>query len=199
MTFLFNSWARGIDEHTVVVIRKYFGPYAMIEKRWSGWIRVTISGGWQVAFKPGEGLSDIIGGAEMYRAALLMSDELWGCAKVSGSHEQILASIAHGKELGVRVLPVVEQEPSAPIAFAFGALVFCFTLLIGMFFLGFGELFEAAFLLAIASAAIADPFIEKLLAKDALRAAQKYMDVFPDLYGSERKADREVARRRGLL
>ena len=105
-----------MNKQEKVLIEGHFGPDARIERRPLGGYRVIAPFG-EVEIKD-DGFQNIVGDGEMYQATLLFARERWGTVKVSGPAQHVMACMAHGKELGIDVIP--QGEPGDG-AFAFAA------------------------------------------------------------------------------
>lgn len=183
-------------------MKKHFGEETESDRDVFGVTHIRCRYG-QADFKE-ERFESAIGGSDIYRAALLFSAERWGQVKVTGTSVHILACMAHGKELGLNVIPEGNKEGSGCLVLGFAAVAFCTAVLAGVILALFDilhglEPLELGVGAAIAAGLIAYPLLKKLLASDAARAGQKYRDIFPEVHGSERNAARDAARRKGLL
>lgn len=188
-----------MNDHLIRLVKKHYGSSATIERKLSGGVRIITPSG-EIELKD-RTLQSILGGSDMYRATLLFTHEMWGTVRVSGTAPHVLACMAHGKELGLDVIPEGDKKGSFGLTVAFAGLGFCFGTFAGLFLLNVNsfEPFEAGFVAALVTGVIANPFIETVLARDARWGGQEYRDIFPEIHGSERRANRDAARERGLL
>jgi hypothetical protein len=87
---------------TPEMIRKYFGPGARITG-FAGRYTVRTANGGEVKISQ-TNIDPVYGGSDVYRAAVLLSDEAWGGGEVyGGSAEFKLAVLAHGEAEGVNL------------------------------------------------------------------------------------------------
>jgi hypothetical protein len=191
----------GPDELTL--IKKHFGEDVWLERMLFGGVRIITQSG-EVDFKNHK-FEYIVGGSDMYRSVLLCSHEMsGGPITVSGHAEHILAAMAHGKELGVKVNPEGVKEGSGCVALGFAMVAFWVGLVGGGIFRFVTraddfEPLESGFVAAAIVGVIAYLGFNKVFARAARRGGQQYRDIFPEIPGSERRAARDVARERGLL
>lgn len=85
------------------LIKKYFGKNSKVYGL-AGHYRVTTPMGGEVSITPDK-MKLVYGGDDVHRAMTLLIGECWGHAKVSGSREYVLASVAHGEAWGVNIQP----------------------------------------------------------------------------------------------
>jgi hypothetical protein len=188
-----------MDQELVRLIRKYFGQDVQIEREFLGGVHITTTRGDQVDFCGGE-FENFSGDAELYRSVILMCGELHGRMTVEGRPEHVLAAMAHGKELGVLVIPRGDDGGAWIVAVWCGFSAWLFTLMFGWMLIGFEHLFYAACGFGLAAFAIAYPSLKKDFYRKSVSYVQRYRDIFPDVHGpADRKASRERARERGLL
>jgi hypothetical protein len=81
---------------TPEMIRKYFGQNAGITRRLFGGFRVRTPRGVDIKISQSN-INLVYGGSDVYRAAVLLSEEAWGGGKVKGPAEFKLAVLAHGE------------------------------------------------------------------------------------------------------
>lgn len=86
---------------TPEMIRKYFGPNARITSFLGRYTVKTARGG-EVKISQSN-INPLYGGAEVYRAAVLLANEAWGGGKVNGPADFKMAMLAHGEAEGVNM------------------------------------------------------------------------------------------------
>ena len=179
---------------TAKMIRRHFGREAEIEEKLFGGFRVTTPTGGdleidQTIVKPHAG------GEDVYRAMIGLCAEAWNDMVVSGPHEHVIASMAHGEAAGVNVLPAVEGSGGC-LRFFVATLVFLFV---------FGLCIAAgiheflALIIAGAVSYLASKRVRKVQSRNALRRGQPYRFQYPSVHGDEREASREDAKRKEWL
>jgi hypothetical protein len=191
-----------MNVRSIDLIKKHFGQDAEFHRDLFGVVHVSSRYG-QVEFKKQQ-FENLIGGSDLYRAVLLFSAESWGSVRVSGNSDHILACMAHGKQLGLNVIPLGNAEGSGCLALGCAFVAFAAALLAGAILMLFQVLhgiepLDLGAVAALVTGLITYPFIKKALAKDARKGGQRYRDVFPEIHGSDRQARRDAARERGLM
>jgi hypothetical protein len=174
-----------MDARTVAVFDKHLGHATTIKRRFWGGYRIVSRLG-EAEFDEDDGFTDVVGGPEMYRATVLIMYDLRGYVAVSGSTQHVVATLAHGEALGIPVIPEVRDTNEGCLTFFVAIVFFCFTPLGGL-------LGVPIWIIWI------HPWLKKRHTRSARVKGQRYRNVFPEIHGSERKADREAARQRGLL
>jgi hypothetical protein len=192
-----------MNKQVKLLIERHFGPDARIERKLFGGYRIIAPFG-EVEIKD-DGFENIVGDGDMYQATLLFARERWGIVRVTGSAQHVMACMAHGKELGVDVVPLGDTGQEAfEVAVPCALVGFCLGMFFGMFFGAFFDdvtagVLYGGFIGAYAFGSFGHFLIKKAEERDARQIGQQYRDIFPETYGSERRANHEAARRKGLL
>lgn len=87
---------------TPEMIRKYFGQDARITQSLFGGFRVRTPRGGDIKISQSN-INPVYGGSDVYRAAVLLSQEAWGGGRVKGPAEFKLAVLSHGEAEGVNM------------------------------------------------------------------------------------------------
>jgi hypothetical protein len=94
---------------TVELVRQHFGSDVEIERRLGGVFLVRTPTGGEVEITQSR-IRLHLGGEDVYRAMTLFGNEVWGGIRASGPRAHILACMAHGEVLGVKVTPDTRQK-----------------------------------------------------------------------------------------
>jgi hypothetical protein len=189
-----------MDQQIVVFVKFFFGEDARIERKLFGRLLITTRLGDQVEFvSPEKGFRNYCGGSEIYRSALRMMQHIGGTVTVKGSSDDIIACMAHGRELGITVIPQGKTYHPLHITFVFAGFASIFAWLITCFLGNFIDAIWVGFLVWGGGGFLLYPYFQRAMKRDANRAGQQYRDIFPEVHGSDRRASREAARLRDLL
>jgi hypothetical protein len=94
---------------TAELIKQHFGTDAEIERRLGGVYLVRTPTGGEVEITQSR-IRLHLGGEDVYRSMTLFGHEVWGGIRASGPRPHILACMAHGEALGVKVTPDTRQK-----------------------------------------------------------------------------------------
>jgi hypothetical protein len=92
---------RELKTITPEMIREYFGQSARITS-FAGRYTVKTAGGGEVKISQ-TNINPVYGGADVYRASVLLANEAWGGGKVNGPADFKLAALAHAENEGVNM------------------------------------------------------------------------------------------------
>jgi hypothetical protein len=190
-----------MDKQIVVLAKYFFGEDAKIERKLFGGAWITTGLGDQVEFVSAEkGFRNYVGGPELYRSTLLMMRHISGNVVVKGSSDHIIACMAYGRELGIKVVPQGETTPGWKLTVGASGVSWIFLYPICGFIWDSLDGIWIAGLVASLIALLVYPYFKRVAERDAAREGQQYRDIFPEIHGpSDRQAPRESARQRGLL
>ena len=191
---------------TLKIVKKHCSriPGAEIKYLWSGGWRVSTPSGGYADIKPTE-IKNTSGGADIYALVTAICKDSWGQMTVRGTSTHILASMAHGEEQGLLVIPENRDGLGCLTFLLYLALVpvgyfaFFLSFAIGIVFLPPETVTILAVLVTIWAVMGAHKSGKDSITRKARQAARQYHNPFPDVHGSDRDATREAIGRRGLL
>lgn len=187
-----------MDKQIVVFIKHFFGDDARIERQ-LGYLRITTRLGDQVEFvSPEKGFRNYVGGPELYRSALLMMRHM-GPVVVKGKSDHIIAAMAYGRELGIKIVPQGETTSGGKLTFGAAGVCWIFFYPICGFIWNSLDGIWIAGVAASLIALLVYPYFKRVAQREAAREGQQYREIFPEVHGSDRRASREAARQRELL
>jgi hypothetical protein len=178
-------------ETTEAMIRKYFGPYARIEKKLFGSFVVRTPTGGHVEIEQDK-YTIHAGGHDVHAAMTILGGEAWGGITAQGSPEFILAMMAHGECTGVDVTPVVKPRSGCG---AFILSVIVFLIVLGL--AGKSGAPAGGIMAALAASGVW-ALMKRSRQREAQQQAQALRYTFPLVYGSARYSSDEDLRRGGL-
>jgi hypothetical protein len=184
----------------LVLAKYFFGEDARIEHKLFGGLRIITRLGDQVEFiSPKKGFRNYVGGPELYRSALLMMRHISGTVVVKGSSDHIIACMAYGRELGIKVIPQGETTSGGKLTIgAAGISWICSYPVSGFIWNSLDGIWISALVASLVAVSV-HPYFKRVAQQDAAREGQQYRDIFPEIHGSDRRASRDAARQRGLL
>jgi len=185
---------------TAEMIKKYFGVDAEIERRLGGVFLVRTATGGEIEITR-DRIRPHLGGEDVYRAMTLLASEAWGGIKASGPREHILACMAHGEALGVKVTPITKQAGG-------GCARLWMAFMIAM--IGLPASWIASFIwgqtgksVGIGVTVVAIVLVWELMARyqkqEERRQAQEMRFIYPIQHGTPRDASRDDAEREKWL
>jgi hypothetical protein len=180
-------------EITREMVLKYL-PDAQIENMFLGGWRVTTPRGCEMEID--DGIQVHSGGSEVIRAFVFLCAETYGDNfTVYGPDDFIMAVMAHAAANGINVIPAVKDSGDG-----------CLKVLVALATFGavagiVGGFFGAA--CGIAAGAVSSVFVwqrlAKVLERHERRRGQRYRHLGPEVLGSDRKADRDMAKKKGWI
>jgi|HubBroStandDraft_6_1064221.scaffolds.fasta_scaffold695353_2 hypothetical protein len=187
------------DETILAILQKHFGPDASIEPMLFGGWRISTRTGGEVEFT-GEKFENIIGGSDVYRGVVGAGSELWGgTISVDGPSSHILTALAHGDDQGVIIQPTIKDATSGCLKFLAVVAIFGISAGIASAHMGGWQSLALGAVVAGGVMSLINPSWNKAANRAARRRGQKYLDAFPQVHGSDRVANRDAARDKGLL
>jgi hypothetical protein len=179
---------------TKKMICRRFGDDTKIQTKFFGGHNITTPTGGDVDIDD-DGFRIHCGGEDVYRAIVLLGSDAWGHLTVYGSNDHVMATMAHGEALGVKVTPIVKEGGAGCLRFFLATLVFFICL--GMTARAGGS--EGAFLLSLLVAWGVSRLLRKREERAERRRGQRYRYAYPRIHGENREASREDASREGWL
>jgi hypothetical protein len=182
-----------MDEEQLCLIFKHFEDVHLKEVKWGGRLRFICKYG-QFDYSSRYGFLNLIGGADLYRRVVLCSHEMNGGTGVyaCGDQQHVAAMMAHGEELGVPIIPVVDySQEEVSLIGGLSLVLFIAGWIVMSIWAGIG--------LVILAALFVFPSIEKMLVYGALQRGQQYRDIFPNIHGDDRQAKYGAARKGGYI
>jgi hypothetical protein len=180
-------------EITRAMVLKYL-PDAQFENMLLGGLRATTPGGGELEID--DAIHFHSGGSEVIRAFVFLCAETYGDNfTVSGPDDFVLSVMQHAALNHISVVPIIEDSGDG-----------CLKVLVALVTFGavagiVGGFFGAVF--GIPAGAVSSVFVWNRLAKalerQERRRGQQYRYTYPDVLGSDRKADRNQAIKKGWL
>lgn len=187
-----------MDEDTVAFLHRHFGEDAWIRPLLFGGWRITTRAGGEVVFT-GDKFDKLIGGSDVYRGVTSAGKELWGTIAVDGPAYHVMTSLAHGEDLDAIVQPTIREDNEGCLKVLAVVAGYGIAFAIASFFMNTPATYVAAAIVIVGLGLLINPIWEEAATRAARRRGQQYIDASPKHTPSQRMANYEEARRKGLL
>lgn len=179
---------------TKKLIRGRFGDDAKISGKLFGGYNIKTKTGGDVDIDDKD-FTIHCGGQDVYRAMVLLGSDAWGELTVYGSGDHVMAMMAWGEALGVKVTPIVKDSGAGCLQFFLAFVAFSICLGVTAHDMESGS----PFMLSLLVAAGVVGLLRKAEKRAERRRGQRYRYLYPRIHGEDRDAKREDAARQGWL